>query len=73
MGLRDRKEMANQFPRKASFDLSPQQHGQSVNSQATNSAGPEATRRSEDERLVNENLSRILQSSSYQLAHADEG
>ena len=32
MGLRDRKEMANQFPRKASFDLSPQQRGQSVNS-----------------------------------------
>ena len=72
MGLRERKEMANQFPRKASFDLSPQQRGQSVNSQDSNSACAEATRRSEDERLVNENLSRILQSSSYQLAYADE-
>ncbi|UPM50333.1 LOG family protein [Synechococcus sp. A10-1-5-1] len=72
MCLREKKEVANQFPRKASFDLTTRDRARSVNSPALNSSAAPHTRRSEDERLVSENLNQILQSSSYQLAHSDE-
>lgn len=56
MGLRGKKKMADQFPRK----------------RIRNSQAADSRWRSEDQSLVNQNLERILESTSYRLAHADE-
>ena len=63
--------MADQFPRMASFDLRSRERIEGVNRQAANLKAIQGSRRSEDERLVNENFQQILRSSSYQLAHSD--
>ena len=56
MALREKKKMADRFPRK----------------QALNSEVADLSWRSEDQSLVNRNLGQILESASYRLAHADE-
>ena len=48
MGLREKKKMADQFPRKASFDLRSRERIEGVNSQAANLEAIQGGRRSED-------------------------
>ena len=48
MGLREKKEMADQFPRKASSALRSRERMEVVNSQAANLEAIQGGRRSED-------------------------